>query len=80
MTTADVDRLYDLIADLRDEIHGYRADLNGRLRALETSEAARDAMETHRSVTVGHAAMWASAIVAATGLLTTFLLHFTHLF
>lgn len=78
MTAADVDRLYDLLADLRDEVHGYRADLNGRLRTLETSEAARSAMDTRRSLTVGHAAMWASAIVGATGVVTTLLLHFTN--
>jgi hypothetical protein len=37
----DTDRLYTMLRELREEVVGYRADLNGRLRALETAEAHR---------------------------------------
>jgi len=48
MTDRDIDRLYGLIDDLRGEIVGYRADLNGRLKALETADAERRAAEGAR--------------------------------
>lgn len=70
MTTADVDRLYKIIDDLRDEVHGYRRDLNGRLRTLEEAEARRDGADEQRSNVVrlifGVAGMAAaiSAVVA----------------
>lgn len=48
MTAADVDRLYNAVEALRQDVHGYRADLNGRLRALETAEAERVGAEQTR--------------------------------
>lgn len=48
MSPADVDRLYTAVEQLRIEVHGYRADLNGRLRALEMAEASRDGAESQR--------------------------------
>jgi hypothetical protein len=47
----DVERLYRMLAELRDEVHGYRKDLNGRLRALEAAEAARGGAEGQRENT-----------------------------
>lgn len=70
MSPADVDRLYDAVENLRHEVHGYRADLNGRLRTLEMAEASRDGAEHQRGSIVrllfGAAGMAAaiSAIVA----------------
>ena len=42
MSPSDVDRLYTAMEQLRQEVHQYRADLNGRLRSLEDAEARRD--------------------------------------
>lgn len=70
MSPADVDRLYKIIDDLRDEVHGYRADLNGRLRNLEMAEASRDGADNQKAATIkivfGVAGMAAaiSAVVA----------------
>ena len=33
MTTTDVDRLYNGLAEVAQEVRGYRAELNGRLAA-----------------------------------------------
>jgi hypothetical protein len=41
MQEGDADRLYSAIEALRIEVHGYRADLNGRLRSLEIANAER---------------------------------------
>ncbi|CAB4171746.1 hypothetical protein UFOVP929_17 [uncultured Caudovirales phage] len=48
MTTSDVDRLYDAVEKLRQEVHMYRADLNGRLRRLEVDAAEAAAREELR--------------------------------
>lgn len=70
MTAADVDRLYTAVEALRGEVHGYRADLNGRLRTLEVANAERDGADEQRSSTLrvlfGVAGMAAaiSAVVA----------------
>lgn len=70
MTTADVDRLYDAVENLRVEVHGYRADLNGRLRALEQAEAQREGADEQKhtlyKVVFGAAGMAAaiSAVMA----------------
>lgn len=70
MTAADVDRLYRALDELRGEVHGYRADLNGRLRTLEMANAERDGADEQRNSTVrvlfGVAGMAAaiSAVVA----------------
>jgi hypothetical protein len=70
MSGDDVNRLYQMLAELRDEVHGYRADLNGRLRALEAAEAARGGAQGQREntsrIVFGVAGMAAaiSAVVA----------------
>jgi hypothetical protein len=51
MSPADVDRLYTAVEQLRQEVHGYRADLNGRLRALEVAEAAREGATDQKNTT-----------------------------
>jgi hypothetical protein len=51
VSSDDVERLYRMLAELRDEVHGYRADLNGRLRSLEAAEAARGGAEDQRENT-----------------------------
>ena len=78
MTAGDVDRLYQIVADLRDEVHGYRADLNGRLRRLEEAEAERRGADASSQMTRKSLAGWASVIVAAASVTTTILLHFTN--
>lgn len=45
MPPEDTERLYTMLRELREEVVGYRADLNGRLRALETAEAHRSGMD-----------------------------------
>lgn len=64
MTAADVERLYRAIEALRDDVHGYRADLNGRLRALETAEAERAGSERTRG-SLGRVALGVGALAAA---------------
>lgn len=70
MSPADVDRLYTAMDDLRKEVHQYRADLNGRLRALEQAEAQREGADEQKhtlyKVVFGAAGMAAaiSAVMA----------------
>lgn len=70
MSPADVDRLYTAVEQLRQEVHGYRADLNGRLRSLEQSEAQREGADEQKhtlyKVVFGAAGMAAaiSAVMA----------------
>lgn len=66
MTTNDVNRLYSALDDLRDEVKGYRADLNGRLRALEQAEARREGIGTGRGG-IGRMIMAVAAVSAAIG-------------
>lgn len=77
MTTNDVQRLYVLLdslrveqrrdlGDLRDEVQGYRADLNGRLKALELAEARREGMGAGRGG-VGRFVLSVAAFAAAVG-------------
>jgi len=87
MTTNDVTRLYALLDELRreqrkdltalhDEVVGYRADLNGRLKALELDQAKRDGEQDGRG-DVGRLIMGVAATSAAIGsvvaLVATFL-------
>lgn len=67
MTASDVDRLYTAVEALRVEVHGYRADLNGRLRALEKSEASREGAEQARSLSRGQLIGWVMVIAAVVG-------------
>lgn len=70
MSPADVDRLYRALEELRGEVHGYRSDLNGRLRTLEMANAERDGADEQKHATArivfGVAGMAAaiSAVVA----------------
>lgn len=70
MSPADVDRLYTAVEQLRQEVHGYRADLNGRLRTLEQAEAQREGADEQKhtlyKVVFGAAGMAAaiSAVMA----------------
>ena len=77
MTAGDVDRLYTMLADLRDEVHGYRKDLNGRLRKLETAEAHRQGAEVSTQMSRRSIVAWSGLVVAAASVTTTILLHFT---
>ena len=77
MTTTDVTRLYDLLDALRhesrtnlegvrEEVQGYRADLNGRLKALEIEAARREGAGAARG-NVGRTIMGVAAVSAAIG-------------
>lgn len=77
MTTNDVQRLYVLLdslrveqrrdlGELRDEVQGYRADLNGRLKALEVAEAKREGQAIGRG-SIGRTVMGVAAVSAAIG-------------
>ena len=52
--------------ELRDEVQGYRADLNGRLKALELHEAHRDDKGTGRAG-VGRLVLGTAAVAASIG-------------
>ena len=77
MTTNDVQRLFVMldslrveqrrdIGELRDEVQGYRADLNGRLKALEIAEARREGIGTGRGG-IGRIVLGVAAVAAAVG-------------
>jgi hypothetical protein len=66
MTTSDVDRLYNGLAEVTAEVRGYRADLNGRLKALELAEARREGMGAGRGG-VGRFVLAVAAVAAAVG-------------
>jgi hypothetical protein len=66
MTTSDVDRLYNGLAEVTAEVRGYRADLNGRLRVLEQAEAKRTGVDTGRG-SAGRLIVSVAAVSAAVG-------------
>lgn len=77
MTSNDVMTLYALLdesrketraalSEMRDEVKGYRADLNGRLRALEQAEARREGIGTGRGG-IGRIVLGVAAVAAAVG-------------
>lgn len=77
MTTNDVTRLYHLLDalrheskqqahEIRDEVQGYRADLNGRLKALEIAEARREGVG-HGRGGIGRVIVSVAAVAAAVG-------------
>lgn len=77
MTPNDVNRLYHLLdalrhesrahlSEVRDEVQGYRADLNGRLKALEVSEAKRQGAGEARG-SLGRMIWGVAAVSAAIG-------------
>jgi hypothetical protein len=75
MTASDVDRLYDAVEKLRQEVHLYRADLNGRLRKLEVDGAewtAREELrEAERKGFYARAALLVACGSVATAIITT---------
>jgi hypothetical protein len=77
MTPNDVARLYHLLdalrnesrtsaQEIREEVQGYRADLNGRLKALELAEARREGMGMGKG-SIGRIIMGVAAVSAAVG-------------
>lgn len=66
MTTSDVDRLYNGLAQVAEEVRGYRAELNGRLRRLEEAEAKRTGVDVGRG-SVGRVIVSVAAVSAAIG-------------
>lgn len=73
MTAADVDRLYTAVDQLRAEIHGYRADLNGRLRTLEMANAEREGADEQKNTTV-RIVFGVAGMAAAISAVTAFIL------
>ena len=66
MTPNDVDRLYMGLAEVTAEVRGYRADLNGRLKALEIEAAKREGAGAARG-NLGRTIMGVAAVSAAIG-------------
>lgn len=77
MTPNDVGRLYHLLdalrnesrahlSEVRDEVQGYRADLNGRLKALEIEAAKRQGAGEARG-SLGRLIWGVAAVSAAIG-------------
>lgn len=73
MSPADVDRLYTAVEQLRQEVHGYRADLNGRLRTLEQAEAQREGADEQKH-TLYKVVFGAAGMAAAISAVTAFIL------
>ena len=70
MSDAEVERLYRAMEALRIEVVQYRADLNGRLRALELHSAEVDAREDQRVMTRSVTLAYIAGIAAVTGLIS----------
>ena len=66
MTTSDVDRLYNGLAEVAQEVRSYRAELNGRLRKLEEAEARRTGNESGKG-SVGKIIVAVAAVSASIG-------------
>ena len=66
MTPNDVDRLYIGLAEVTAEVRGYRADLNGRLKAMEIEAAKREGAGAARG-NLGRVVLGVAAIAAAVG-------------
>lgn len=73
MSEDDVERLYRMLGELRDEVQGYRADLNGRLRALEAAEANRQGQETAASMSKTQIVTWIGIAIGVGSLCTAIL-------
>ena len=70
MSPDDVNRLYLMLSELRDEVHGYRKDLNGRLRHLEAAEAKRQGGDAMSRVTKNQIYTLLGLAISLTGLVT----------
>ena len=73
MPPEDTDRLYTMLAELRDSVEGYRADLNGRLRYLETAEAVRRGSE-QGSARIGRLVLSTTIVASGVAATITFVL------
>jgi hypothetical protein len=73
MSDAEVERLYRAMEALRIEVVQYRADLNGRLRALELHSAEVDAREEQRVMTRSVTLAYIAGIAALTGIISAVL-------
>lgn len=76
MTTSDVDRLYNGLAEVAQEVRGYRSELNGRLRRLEEAEAHRNGRD-HGKGLVGKIILGSAAVASAVATCVTLLIRFT---
>lgn len=70
MAPDDADRLYVMMRELREEVVGYRADLNGRLRRLEAAEAHRAGID-HGKGSVARLVIGSAALAASIAAVTT---------
>ena len=70
MPPEDTDRLYAMLRELREEVVGYRADLNGRLRALESAEAHRSGMDQGKGSVARLVAGTAAIAASIAGVIT----------
>ena len=70
MSDAEVERLYRAMESLRIEVVQYRADLNGRLRALELHGAEVDAREDQRVMTRSVTLAYIAGIASVTGIIS----------
>ena len=70
MSDAEVERLYRAMEALRIEVVQYRADLNGRLRALELHSAEVAAREDQRTMTRTVTLAYIAGIAALTGMIS----------
>ena len=66
MTTSEIDRLFNGLSEVAQEVRGYRAELNGRLRRLEEAEAVRQGIGMGRG-NLGRTIMGVAAVSAAIG-------------
>lgn len=74
MAPEDTDRLYTMLAELRDSVEGYRADLNGRLRYLETAEAERRGAEAG-GAKIGRLVIGTTVVASGVAAIITFALN-----
>ena len=66
MTTSEIDRLFNGLSEVAQEVRGYRADLNGRLKALEIEAAKRQGAGEARG-SLGRIIWGVAAVSAAIG-------------
>lgn len=73
MPDDDVERLYRMLGELRDEVQGYRKDLNGRLRTLEMAEAQRTGQEVGSNMSKAQIVTWLGIAIGIGSLSTAIL-------
>jgi hypothetical protein len=70
MAPEETDRIYTMLQQLREEVVGYRADLNGRLRTLEAAEAHRQGADYGKGSVARLVAGTAALAAAIAGVIT----------